>query len=42
MLISMIYKSTPDELRLILIDPKAKPDEKNEQKIREFCSLLLK
>ena len=30
------------EAELILIDPKAKPDEKNEQKIREFCSLLLK
>ena len=37
-----ILKIDRFEAELILIDPKAKPDTANEEKIRNFCSMLAK
>ena len=37
---SFLYKARPDEVKLVLIDPKSRPDPANGEKIRAFCDKL--
>ena len=34
------YKAKPEDVRLILIDPKDKPSEENEERIAAFCESI--